>query len=94
MVKSVRQKVDDIVTGESNKQGLEIFFTFDHAEDVAEEMRAQGKEVPDRFRGPKFMDIMGYQIGNEWVLVSLKDGTSYVYPSKLVTRIKHFNYTE
>lgn len=58
--------------------------------EAKEAMKRRGLEIDPDFDGPIFKDIMGYQMGSEWVAVSLKDGTTYVYPANTIARIKHY----
>lgn len=61
-----------------------------HRREAEEMLLARGLPVRDHFDGPIFEDILGYQMGSEWVAVSLKDGTTYVYPKTSIARIKHY----
>ena len=74
------------------KGSFNFHITLDkYARDEAEFMlRSRGLPVRDNFDGPIFEDILGYQMGNEWVAVSLKDGSTYVYPRTSITRVKHY----
>ncbi len=36
-----------------------------------------------------YRDILGYQVGNQWVAVSLKDGTTYAHPASAIVLIQH-----
>ena len=53
-------------------------------------LQARGLPVREFFDGPIFEDILGYQMGSEWVAVSLKDGSTYVYPRTSIARVKHY----
>ena len=62
-----------------------------NARDEAEYMlRSRGLPIRDNFDGPIFEDILGYQMNGEWVAVSLKNGSTYVYPRTSIARIKHY----
>lgn len=37
-----------------------------------------------------FVDILGYQIGATWIAISLKDGTTFAFPTTTVKSIKHY----
>lgn len=93
-IKTVEQAVADVVAGPVTKQGLKITLTEDARWSAMNMRHIRGIETPEDFEGPDFQDIMGYQISAEWVAVSLKDGTTYVYPKSSVARIKHYNITE
>lgn len=53
-------------------------------------MADRGLPVREHFDGPIFKDIVGYQVNQEWVAVSLRDGSTYVYPADHVARLKHY----
>lgn len=40
-----------------------------------------------------FIDILGYQIGAAWIAISLKDGTTFAFPTTTVKSIKHYPNT-
>lgn len=79
---------------QSSKQNLHITLEWSALEDAKNAMTLRGLEVREHFDGPIFEDIMGYQVNADWVAVSLKDGTTYVYPASRVARIKHFSVKE
>lgn len=74
------------------KSSYNFHITLDNYARVAAEKMLLARELPirDHFDGPIFEDILGYQMGSEWVAVSLKDGTTYVYPRTSIARIKHY----
>lgn len=93
MVKQVKDKVVELVKDAEKAvapkiQNLKITFNAEALWDVRGKMKARGFDVADDFEGPDFKDIMGYQLGNEWLVVSIMDGTSYVYPASSIARIK------
>lgn len=93
-IKTVEQAVADVVAGPVTKQGIKLTFNRDSLWEARHMRELRKIETPDDFEGPDFKDIMGYQISGEWVAISLKDGTTYVYPKTAIARIKHYNVTE
>lgn len=89
--KAVQQLLDDAIAV-TKPTSYNFHITLDEMAryEAAASMKKRGIEVAEDFDGPHFKDIMGYQMGSEWVAVSLKDGTTYVYPANTISRIKHY----
>lgn len=93
-IKTIEEAVADVVAGPVNKQNLKITLNSDALWEARNMRELRKIETPEDFEGPDFKDIMGYQISGEWVAVSLKDGTTYVYPKGSIARVKHYNTQE
>lgn len=75
---------------EPQQANLKITYQFDVQRDAGYAMEKRGILVPDDFEGPDFKDIIGYQVNQNWLAVSTKDGSTYVYPASSIARIKHY----
>ncbi len=69
---------------------LKITYQVNAQYDAVYAMEKRGIPVPEKFEGPDFKDIIGYQVNQNWVAVSTKDGSTYVYPADSIARIKHY----
>lgn len=38
----------------------------------------------------EFTDILGYQVGSYWAAISMKDGSTYAYPTVTIRGLKHY----
>ena len=88
MVKKIEEKVKELVKGKY--QNLHITLSNYARDDAERALIKRGLPVRENFDGPIFEDISGYSVNGDWVAVTTKDGTTYIYPAASVARIKHF----
>lgn len=75
----------------ATKQNLHITLEYYARQEAIKALTERGMEIRENFDGPIFKDIAGHQVGTTWVAVMLKDGTTYVYPTTSVARLKVYN---
>ncbi len=68
--------------------------TLELVKDAAEAQAKPQADIIVTFRNKtkedvKFEDILGYQVGGGALGVTLKDGTTFVWPTDLIAEIKH-----
>lgn len=90
-IKSIVEAVKEVTSPTVYEQNLHITLVLQPRAEAIAALKARGLEVREHFDGPIFKDIAGYQVNGEWVAVTLKEGTSYVYPAKNINRLKHYN---